>query len=135
MVSFPLMSHDLHICFISSSSPTHLFIFPVYVLGMYLLRERTFAITSPAFMMFLLALFFYYTSSPGPHQSRKRPSTYRIQVGQNRKQNLVLKFWVVRKPRNSWLGGEVMKVGVRAERRAEGGMCVFEKQGWRREMA
>lgn len=61
IVSFSLMSCNLHICFISSSKATHLFIFPVYVLGMYLLSERTLAITSSAFMMFLLAFLFYYT--------------------------------------------------------------------------
>lgn len=62
IVSFSLMSCNLHICFISSSRAPHLFIFPVCVLGVYLLSERTFSITSSAFMMFLLAFLFYYTS-------------------------------------------------------------------------
>lgn len=71
IVSFPLMSHNLHICFISSPRATHLFIFSVYVLGMYLLSERTFSITSSAFIIFPSAFLFYYKSWPGPHQSRK----------------------------------------------------------------
>lgn len=70
IVSSPLMYHNLHICFISSSRAPHLFIFPVYVLGMYLLSERTFSITSSAFIMFPSAFLFYYASWPVPHQRR-----------------------------------------------------------------
>ena len=79
IASFPLMSPNFHICFISFSRATHLFIFPVCVLGMYLLSEKTFSITSSAFMMLLSAFPFYYTSWPGPHQRSKGLSTYRIQ--------------------------------------------------------
>lgn len=109
IVRFPLMSHNRHICFISSSRTTHLFVFPPYVLGMYLLSGRTFSITSSAFMMFLSVFLFYYTSWPGSHQRRKGPFTYSIQVTRRDtswwRWNSVLRVVAFRKVEKSWARG------------------------------
>lgn len=107
IVSLPLMSPNLRICFISFSTATSLFIFPVCVLGMYLLSEMAFSITSSAFMMLPSTFPFYYTSWPGYHQRSQGPSTYRTQVTHGA---VGVKFnteaWG-RKDEKSWLAGGI----------------------------